>query len=227
MFNIPIVLYSTFDMLATQTCALMNGCLIATFYLGPFAEGAGEHYVCLEDEFRDETSSDPPDTEYNCLSTVQDEKSELDGTSGIDVPEDQSNSNTDRRTADVDTTHWNRTRLHENEEQDMNNQCGYEQQKKGHASQSNECNTDHGSYLNPDVLENIIETTVGRYPQMRQTLRAVPRFFKRVVNNVPFPQIHIPELADVTDVHHLSVRKIINMKGKNSGAVNRPQLIEP
>ena len=54
---------------------------------------------------------------------------------------------------------------------------------------------------------------------MRQTLRAVLRFFKRVVNKVLFPQIHIPELADVTDIHHLSVRKIINMKGKNSGAV--------
>ena len=175
--------------------------------------------MCLEDEFRDETSSDPPDTEYYCLSTVQDEQSELDGTSGIDVPEDQSNSNTDRRAADVDTTHGNRTRLHKNEEQDMNNQCGYEQQKKDHASQSYECNTDYGPYLNPDVLENITETTLGRYPQMRQTLRAVLRFFKRVVNKVPFPQIHIPELADVTDIHHLSVRKIINMKGKNSGAV--------
>ena len=89
--------------------------------------------MCLEDEFRDETSSDPPDTEYYCLSTVQDEQSELDGTSGIDVPEDQSNSNTDRRAPDVDTTHGNRTRLHKNEEQDMNNQCGYEQQKKDHA----------------------------------------------------------------------------------------------
>ena len=111
------------------------------------------------------------------------------------------------------------TRLHKNEEQDMNNQCGYEQQKKDHASQSYECNTDYGPYLNPDVLENITKTTLGRYPQMRQTLRAVLRFFKCVVNKVPFPQIHIPELADVTDIHHLSVRKIINMKGKNSGAV--------
>jgi len=56
-----------------------------------------------------------------------------------------------------------------NEEQDINNECGYEQQENDHASQSNGCNTGYGSFLNPDVLENIIETTVGRYPQMRQT----------------------------------------------------------
>ncbi|KAJ7391203.1 hypothetical protein OS493_019334 [Desmophyllum pertusum] len=39
--------------------------------------------------FRDETGSDPPDTESNSLPPVQDEQSELDSTSGIDVPEDQ------------------------------------------------------------------------------------------------------------------------------------------
>jgi len=75
------------------------------------------------------------------------------------------------------------------------------------------------TFLNPDALENIIETTVGRYPQMRQTLRAVSRFFKRIVDNVPLPQIYLPELADVADIHQLSIRKIINIKGKNSGAV--------
>ena len=100
VFNIQIVVYSTLGTLATQTISPMNGCPIATFYVGHFAEGAEEHYVCLADEFRDETSSDPSDTEYNCLSPVQNEQSELDGTSGIDMPEDQPNSNTDRHAAD-------------------------------------------------------------------------------------------------------------------------------
>ena len=113
----------------------------------------------------------------------------------------------------------NLTDLHENEEHDTNNKFGYEQRENDHASQSNGCNTDYGSFLNPDVLENIIETTVGRYPQMRQTLRAVSRFFTRIVDNVPLPQIYLPELADVADIHQLSIRKIINIKGKNSGAV--------
>ena len=36
----------------------------------------------------------------------------------------------------------------------MNNECGYEQQENYHASQSNDCSTDSGSFLNPDVLEN-------------------------------------------------------------------------
>ena len=85
---------------------------------------------------------------------------------------DQSRTKTDRHAPDVNTAHGDRTGLHENEEQDTNNECEYEQQENDHASQSNGCKTDYGSFLNPDVLENIIETTVGRYPQMRQTLRA-------------------------------------------------------
>ena len=111
VFNIQIVVYSTLGTLATQTISPMNGSPIATFYLGHFAEGAGEHYVCLADKFRDETSSDPPDTESNSLPPVQDEQSELDSTSGIDVPEDQSHSNTDRHAADINTTNGNRTGL--------------------------------------------------------------------------------------------------------------------
>ena len=215
IFNIQIVVYSTLGAMATQTISPTNGCPIVTFYLGHFAEGAGEHYVCLADE----TISDRSDTEYNCLSPVQDEQTDLGSTSGLNAPGDQPQSDADQYAPDVNTTHGNRTRLHENEEQDTNNQCGYEQQGNDRASQFNECNTDYGSFLNPDVLENIIETTVGRYPQMRQTPRAVSRFFKRIVDNVPLPQIYIPELADVADIHHLSVRKKINIKGKNSGAV--------
>ena len=102
---------------------------------------------------------------------------------------DQYHTKTDQHAPDVNTAHGDRTGLHENEEQDTNNECGYEQHENDHESQSNKCNTHYGSFLNPDVLENIIETTVGRYPQMRQTLRAVSRFFKRIVDNVPLPQI--------------------------------------
>ena len=58
VFNIQIVRYSTLGTMATQTISLMNSSPIATFYLGHFVEGAGEHYVCLADKCRDETISD-------------------------------------------------------------------------------------------------------------------------------------------------------------------------
>ena len=112
--------------------------------------------------------------------------------------EDQSHNNIDQHAPDVSTRHRNRTGLPENEQKD---------------------NTDYGPLLNPDVLENVIKTTVGRYPQMRQILRAVSRFFKHVVDTLPLPRVYIPELVEVANIRHLSVWKIINMKGKNSGAV--------
>ena len=105
--------------------------------------------------------SDLLDTEYNCIPPVLDEQSELSSTSGINLPESQSHSNKDPQ--HVNTTH-------ENEEEDMSNQCEYEQQGKDNASQLNGCNTDYGPHLNPDILENIIKKTMGRYPQMQQTL---------------------------------------------------------
>ena len=54
---------------------------------------------------------------------------------------------------------------------------------------------------------------------MRQTLRVVSRFFQRVVDSVPLPQIYIPELEDYSDIRHVSLRRIIKIKGKNSGVV--------
>lgn len=36
---------------------------------------------------------------------------------------------------------------------------------------------------------------------------------------MPIPQIYVPELEDVADIHHISLRKIIRLKGKSSGAV--------
>ena len=74
-------------------------------------------------------------------------------------------------------------------------------------------------YLNPDVLEKVVKATLKTSPQMRQALRAVSRFFQQVVDSVPLPQIYIPELEDYSDIRHVSLRRIIKMKGKNSGVV--------
>ena len=87
----------------------------------------------------------------------------------------------------------------------------YERRGTDNATQLNGCNTDYGFHLNPDMLENIIKTTVGKYPQIRQTLCAVTRFFKCIVNTLPLPQIYIPKLAKVANTCCVSVRKIINM----------------
>ena len=86
IFKIEIVVYSTLGATATHTISPMNGCPIETFYLGHFAEGAGEHDMCLADE----TISDRSDTEYNCLSPFQDEQSEFGSTSGLNAPGVQS-----------------------------------------------------------------------------------------------------------------------------------------
>ena len=64
--------------MATQTIFPMNSSPTATFYLGHFTEGAGEHYVCLADECGDETISVRPNTEHSCLSPAQEEQAQLD-----------------------------------------------------------------------------------------------------------------------------------------------------
>ena len=51
------------------------------------------------------------------------------------------------------------------------------------------------------------------YPYMRQTLRAVSRFFKYAVERQPLPRVHLPELSNMA------------IKVKCSGAVIRPREI--
>lgn len=59
VFQIEIVVYSTLGPSATQNIAPTNGIPLATFYLGHFAEGAGEHYVCLADHlFHEHVNND-------------------------------------------------------------------------------------------------------------------------------------------------------------------------
>ena len=57
LFNVRFVLYSTHCTLAMQTITPV-GCLFTTFYVGHFAGGAGEHYVCLADDNHELTAAD-------------------------------------------------------------------------------------------------------------------------------------------------------------------------
>ena len=59
------------------------------------------------------------------------------------------------------------------------------------------------------------------YPYTCPSLRAVSRFFTNIVDREPLPQVYIPELNDFTDIRRVSVRKIMRLKGKNSGAIVR------
>lgn len=161
MFLIQINVYSSLGPSATQTISPMDGNPVAAFSIGHFAEGAGEHYVCLRDE--------EPDVGQSVIDTYDD-------------------------AADI-----------ENEE----NMDGH---RTGNVSTS-------GPYLNNDILEHIIKITVKEYPSTRSSLRMVSRFFKDVVDKLPLPQIYIPELADFADIHHVSVRRIVKMKGKGSSVV--------
>lgn len=56
---------------------------------------------------------------------------------------------------------------------------------------------------------------------MRQPLRAVSRFFRDTVDKQPLPKVYIPELSNILDIRLVSVRKIMLLKGKASGAVIR------
>ena len=183
LFNVQLVIYSTLGTLATQTITPVNGCPIATFYLGHFAEGAGEHYVCLVDD-RQETSAA---NELNVSHSLMDE---------AEVP--HGNQETEKEDDD--------------DEDASDKNCETQAHEKADEAES-------VPYLNPDVLEKVIKATLKTSPQMRQTLRAVSRFFQRVVDSVPLPQIYIPELEDYSDIRHVSLRRIIKMKGKNSGVV--------
>ena len=106
-------------------------------------------------------------------------------------------------------------------------------------NQPNALSTSTGPYLNADILEEIIRQTLSSYPHMRPTLRAVSRFFRTVVDREPLPLEYIPELNDFTNIYYIlykisrfwlvnftniyrvSVRKIMRLKGKRSGAVIR------
>ena len=73
--------------------------------------------------------------------------------------------------------------------------------------------------MNNDVLESIIKITLLAFPFMRSSLRAVNSFFRATVKKMPCPEVYIPELGEKSVV--ISIRKLVMLKGKCSGAVQR------
>lgn len=68
--------------------------------------------------------------------------------------------------------------------------------------------------LNPDILEEIVRQTLRLYPYTLSSLRAVSGLFRNIVEREPLHQVYIPELSDVTDIRHVSVRKNYPFKRK-------------
>ena len=72
-------------------------------------------------------------------------------------------------------------------------------------------------FLNNDLLEMIIKITLATFPFMRNSLKCCNKFFKATFDKVPCPQVYIPALPEKEMV--ISIRRIIMLKGKCSGAV--------
>lgn len=170
LFNIAFVVISSLGAGATATLSPMDSNPLCTFMLGHYAENAGEHYVCLENE---------PDWTGDTTTACEQSPPVSPGDNNIPMDSD--------------------TPL---QEMDGNQEMD-------------------GPYLNPDCFEEIIQQTLDMYPYMRQALRAVSRSFKNIVDRQPLPMIYLPELNDMLDIQHVSVRRIMKLKGKNSGVVLR------
>ena len=75
---------------------------------------------------------------------------------------------------------------------------------------------DQAPVLNQDVLEHIIIQMLTMFPYMQQPLWVVSRFFREIVDKEPLPKIFIPEINNIANIRHVSMPKIMLMKGKAS-----------
>lgn len=174
IFLVQITVYSSLGPAATQVISPHNGINpIAYFSVGHFAEGMGEHYVCLNDRqeiphqigFHEIELHTPTCNTSNDVESEPAESAVASSENGQDLPE-------------------------------------YPQ-----------------PFLNQDVLEKIIKLTVHNFPMMRSALSRVSHFFKDVVDGTAYPKIYLPELDKIADLDHVSVRRIMHMKGRLSGVI--------
>ena len=196
---------------------------ICTFILGHFAEDDGEHYVFLTDE----SDFNELDNVAECLANVgysapcrgESENGE-NPVNGIEVCVDnQSSGDDDQASARRQNTVYDDQRPVGAMVSGDGDQASVGGQDSGNRDETCHNRSSTEPCSNPDILEEIVRQTLRLYPSMSSSLRAVSRFFRNIVEREPLPQVYIPELNDITDIPHVSVRKIILLKGKNSGAV--------
>ena len=199
LFNVEFIVISFLGPAATTVISPQNPVPMSSFYIGHFAEGDGEHYVALQNdamwqermEERAAESDEAPESDNNA---TQEKNSE---TSEVADEESHVQENANEHTSEVTS--------------DEDNQAP--------SLPPNQCSS--MGVLNQDILEEIIRQTLAMCPLMRQPLRAVSRFFRDTVDKQPLPKVYMPELNNILDIRHVSVRKIMLLKGKASGAVIR------
>ena len=227
LFNVAFLVLSSNGPGYETTVSPVAANPICTFILGHFAEDDGEHYVCLTDE----SDFNELDNVAECLANVgysapcRGESSSENGENplnGVDVCVDnQSSGDDDQVSASRQNTLYDDQRSVGTIRSADGDQASVGGQDSGNRDETCQNRSSTEPCLNPDILEEIVRQTLRLYPYMRSSLRAVSRFFRNIVEREPLPQVYIPELNDVTDIRHVSVRKIILLKGKNSGAVLR------
>ena len=213
---------------------------IFTFTSGNFAEDDGEHYVSLTDESDlnelDNVAESLANVGYSapCRDVSPSENGE-NAVKGIEVCVDNQNfGDDDQASASRQNTGYDNQRSVGGIDSGDGDQASVDRQNCGEDYQVSVGRQDSGNRdeacqnrsstepcLNLDILEEIVRQTLRLYPYMRSSFRAVSRFFRNIVEREPLPRVYILELNDVTDIQHVSVRKIILLKGKKSGAVLR------
>ncbi|KAL9957913.1 hypothetical protein ACROYT_G034868 [Oculina patagonica] len=245
VFQIQIIVFSTLGPSATQIISPVGGDPLCTVSLGHFAEGAGEHYVSLSDlsdgvsqlndgcqPLEDEESGQDDNESEVQLDEVhlQTEGEELDQryvpnekVPGQDSGHEEHMSSQENDQEEHVSSQENGQDKHMSGQEDgqeehaSSQENGQEKHLPSEDNNQGNAQGDSGPFLNCDVLERIVTITLAISPAMRASLRTVSTFFKNIVDKIPLPRVYIPELTG--HVLRISVRKIISMKGKGSGAV--------
>ena len=219
------------DLLPQQLYRQRIRSLFRSFHIGHFAEGDGEHYVGLQndpiwqDSCSEETAVESDIITASKNNTAQEPSCSLSGTSNINVEAAVEHSHAQEVISELPVSDRDSTSQPPLpptcasdltlSEAPVNDTAALPHRSSflGSAYQA--------SVLNQDVLEHIIIQTLAMFPYMRQPLRVVSRFFREIVDKEPLPKIYIPEINNIADIRHVSMRKIMLMKGKASGVVIR------
>lgn len=214
LFNVEFIVVSSLGPDATTVISPLNSVPISSFYIGHFAEGDGEHYVALRNDAiwqeccMEERAAEPevlPNSENNAPHEPSYSLFETcTVTSEVAAEESYVQEKIDEVTLDQES----QASTLPPTSPILPNQCG-----------SSFVGSE--AVLNQDILEEIIKKTLAVFPYMRQSLRVVSRFFRETVDKQPPPKVYIPELNNIADIRRVSMRKIMLLKGKASGAVIR------
>lgn len=212
LYNINIQITSTLGAGAQHVFHPSLSVPLASVYLGHFAENHGEHYVSLMPEFNNNmgiSDADDGRTDVDEGDANNDTGYVEDDVSDVKNEDDNVNSEASDVDDDVGDIYCGTGHV----DSDVNDEAGeIEEDACDEVSSS----STH-QLLNNDVLELIITITLLAFPFMRTSLKCVNKLFKSTVDKVPCPRVYIPEFPEEQAV--ISMRKIMMLKGKGSGAV--------